>query len=206
MQPASTNRIELSALPPLAAPIFDILQAAGARAFCLFGGALRDADHNSRWCDTRPIKDYDIRIWLEASGPDEETLVQNIATGLQATVRVVPSPGTGRSRYCFDFAGSEVDISIRQAPSQYAGCVIPIEAVALERAADSDIGISSVAMDPSMQAWARPEYLHDQSARTLTVFDIPDALRKAAYLTRMRAKFPGHAVQHPGTHTGLILA
>lgn len=53
------------------------------------------------------------------------------------------------SRYCLDFNGIELDLSIKSAPED-----MPLAAVAQKRAADSDVDLSAVAIDPFYCAWA----------------------------------------------------
>lgn len=193
VSPMTTHPITLAAQPPLVREIFVRMAKAGARHFALFGGAIRDADYNARHGENRRIMDYDIRIWTNPR-QDEGNTVLRLEREFQSAARHEPSAGTGRIRYCFDFMGSELDISLRLIPAQYAGGLVSISAVAQDRAGDSDIGICAVAIDPTFGVWARPEYIEDQMNRTLSVYPIPDAARKAAYSARMKAKFPAHAV------------
>lgn len=196
MPEPDTQKIMLAGTPPLLTPVFEGLVRAGATHFALFGGAIRDADYSARHGVNRPVKDYDIRIWLPAADIENQTqtLVENLQDAFNTTARLTPSAGTGRIRYCFDFGGSELDISIRPMPDIFDGTTPPVEAVARDRAFDSDIGICAVAIDPSGQVWARPEYLQDQTNKTLSVYPIADTERKSAYTERMRGKFPAHRV------------
>lgn len=196
MPQIDTRKVTLAGMPPLLKSVFDGLAKASATHFALFGGAIRDADYSARHGVNRPVKDYDIRIWLAPQNIETQTqtLVERLRDAFNTTVRLTPSAGTGRIRYCFDFSGGELDISIRPVPDIYAGKIPPVEAVARDRAFDSDIGICAVAIDPSGQAWARPEYLQDQINKTLSVYPIADAARKNAYTKRMRGKFPAHRV------------
>ncbi len=191
----SVLQVDLKALPPLVESIARLLKAAGASHFAFFGGALRDADYSARHGEIRQIKDYDIRVWF----PDErlevqrEQFLRDLEIVAGGKVQELPCPGTNKLHYILPFQGSELDISIREIPAQWK-MNVPTEAVAQERAADSDIGLCSIALDPAFCAWARPEYLVDQEQKTLTVFPIADMDRKASYTARMLAKFPLHRV------------
>lgn len=184
----TVSKINLSGTPPLLREIFNIISRAGAKHYALFGGAIRDADYGAYHNAPRTINDYDIRIWLP---PEQE---HAFVTNLGPDVRRVPSAGTGRIRYCLNYNGAELDISVRNIPEQFKGEEIPIEAVAQNRAADSDIGLCSIAIDPSGTAWGTPEYLADRDRKTLSVYPLEDADRKAAYTARMLLKFPDHTV------------
>jgi hypothetical protein len=82
-----------------------------------------------------------------------------------------------------------MDVSIRP------GVATSLAAVAVERAMDSDIGLSSVAIASDKSAWATPEYLDDRNNRTLTVYPRPNAERRLReYTERMQQKFPDHTV------------
>ena len=187
--------VELRALPLLVGTIAHRLKAAGASHFAFFGGAIRDADYSARHGEVRRIKDYDIRVWfsdveLEAQ---RAQFLGRLAQLSGRNVQVLPCPGTNKEHYVLPFQGTELDISIRGIPA-IAAQHLPEEAVAQERAADGDIGLCSVALDPAFRAWARPEYLVDQAQKTLTIFPIVDLARKAAYTARMLTKFPSHRV------------
>lgn len=178
------QEITLYGRPPLLTPVFNLLVQAGARHFALFGGAVRDADYAARHGEIRPIKDYDLRVWL----PEDKEA--GFVRSLGENVRLTPSAGTGRIRYCLDFMGAELDISVRTFPS----VDYPAEAVAQDRAADADIGLCSVAIDSLGRAWATAEYIADRDGRTLSVYPSSDVARMRAYTQRMQTKFPGHTI------------
>lgn len=186
-------QVDLKALPPLVESIARLLKDAGASHFAFFGGAIRDADYSARHGEFRQIKDYDIRVWFSNEGFEvqREQFLRNLEIFAGGIVQELPCPGTNKLHYVLTFQGSELDISIRGIPAQWT-MNVPTEAVAQERAADSDIGLCSIALDPDFRAWARPEYLVDQEQKTLTVFPIADMNRKASYAARMLAKFPLH--------------
>jgi hypothetical protein len=201
-------REEVSRAKPVPVPImlnkypkqmercFGLLKAAGAEYFALFGGAIRDTDYANRHSGKCNIKDYDIRIWLPASDHDKhiEVFLTKLADMANVTIEKLPSPGTGKIRYCFNYQGVEVDVSIRPIPEWYSNLPIPKEAVAIERAANSDIALSSIAIDPLGRAWAMPEYLDDQLHQTLTVYPNTNEQRCLVYTQRMSQKFPSHVV------------
>lgn len=181
--------------PPLAREIFARLAAAGLPKAAIFGGCVRDADCSVAWREEVPIKDYDVRVWIEDASPSgTRDAVVRLEAALGVQSRIEPSLGTGRPRHAFDFAGAELDVSFRTAPMA-PGADAP-EAVAIDRALDSDAALSSVALDPAMRAWARPEYAGDRDHRTLSFFPIADPDREAAYVARMSAKFPELSVRH----------
>ena len=93
-------------------------------------------------------------------------------------------------RYCFDFGGGEMDLSIR--PSKIEQ-VYPAH-VAIDRARDADIGLSSVAIDANGVVWAAREYLRDRNDRTLSVYPSDNTNRVREYTERMQQKFPDHTV------------
>ena len=186
--------VDLVNTPPLLDECFQLLQASGAIHFALFGGAIRDADYGTRHSKPYHIKDYDLRVWLPEHDYDQQTqlFVTNLEQNTGLTAQEIPSPGTGRIRYCLNYAGVEFDISVRPIPEAWRDRTIPPEAVAIDRACDSDAGICSVAIDSQKQAWAMPEYMLDQTRKTLTIYPNPDAARKHAYAKRMKSKFPDH--------------
>jgi hypothetical protein len=84
-----------------------------------------------------------------------------------------------------------MDVSIR--PATVAA--LAIARVAVERAGEADIGLSSVAIASDGTAWATPEYLEDRNNRTLTVYPRLNAERRLReYTEHMQLKFPGHRV------------
>lgn len=181
------------ALAPLTQGIFSKLDAAGLTLSCIFGGAQRDTDYNARHGTTRTIKDYDIRIWL----PDTEFSRAQISAIDRLDQQfgphhAIPADGTAHMRYIFNFMGAELDVSLRPVPPALLNTTIPIEAVALNRAGDSDIGLCAVAIDPQLRGWCRPEYLKDLQNKSLTVFSTDNAQRSATYTKRMQLKFPDH--------------
>jgi len=97
--------------------------------------------------------------------------------------------GTGSIRYCLNYLGVEMDVSIRPLSS------LTVASVAIERVGESDIGLSSVAIGLDGVTWATPEYVEDRNNRTLTVYPRPNAERRLReYTERMQAKFPSHTV------------
>lgn len=183
------------ALAPLARSIFDSLDTAGLNLSCIFGGAQRDTDYNARHGTTRAIKDYDIRIWL----PDAEFSCAQLSVLDRlhqqfGPHRPIPADGTAHMRYIFNFMGAELDVSLRPVPPAFLNTTIPVEAVALNSAGDSDIGLCAVAIDPQLRGWCRPEYLEDLQNKSLTVFPSNNAQRRALYTERMRTKFPDHRI------------
>lgn len=186
------QHIILAGYPPLMKECFKLLEACGAKNYALFGGAVRDADYAARHNQVRAIKDYDIRVWL----PDLDyeirvrEFVEKLGKAARSSVKEVPSINSNLVRYCLYLDGVELDISIRRAPAGE----IALEAAAINRARDCDIGLSAVAIDPLCRAWAMPEYLSDHLNKTLTVYPGADIERKMAYAKRMQEKFPEHKI------------
>lgn len=183
------NPLKLIGYPPRQQAIFDLLVLAGAENFALFGGAARDADYAARKNRTPQINDYDLRVWL--SPQDTKNFLEKLQTLSETPITETPSAGTGRIRYCLNWQGADLDISVRPVPEKYKSLKsIPVEAVAIDRALDADIGLCSIAIDPKGQAWATDEYEYDQLNNTLTVYPINDTSRRLAYASRMQGKFP----------------
>ena len=136
---------------------------------CLFGGALRDAQLQI------PIKDYDIRIWTD----DPDTVLVRLVERF-GPYTVVSADGTPHVRYLFTFREAELDISLRR----------PIvgRTPAQDRARDSDVGLSAVAMDTDMKWWCREDYLLDLQNGTLTLRSHAPHVQQ--YAQRLRAKYP----------------
>lgn len=196
------SRFESSPLPILLADIpprmhecFALLRKAGADYFALYGGAVRDADYAGRHKKPMKIKDYDIRVWLPAENYQKnlDAFVSKLAQAAGTVVCEETAPGTDRIRYCFNFKDTEIDISVRPVPALYKNRDIPVEAVAVDRANDSDVALSSVAIDANDCGWARPEYVNDRCDKTLTVYPGTNKNRIVAYARRMKEKFPEHA-------------
>ncbi|MHB1948574.1 MAG: hypothetical protein ACYCQI_10740 [Gammaproteobacteria bacterium] len=190
------RRIELLAQPPLTHACFELLKAAGATHYALFGGSIRDADYAKRYHQDRPIKDYDIRVWLPAENYEqhEKSFVVKLAEVANTKIVEVPRPVTGGVRHCLYLNGVELDISLKPIPDRFKNKNIPVEAVAIDRASESDIGLCSVAIDPSGTAWARPEFQLDQINKTLTVYPFNSLKRRTEYTQRMKEKFSDHRV------------
>lgn len=85
----------------------------------------------------------------------------------------------------------ELDISIR---ANKANADLKLETVAIDRSRDSDMGLSSVAVDPLGRAWAMPEYLNDRNNKTLTIYYNQNSLYNRPYADRMQTKFPDHTL------------
>lgn len=191
--------VTLAGVPPQLDAVFDLLKTAGAEWFALFGGAVRDADYAAYHHKSVTIKDYDLRIWFTLDDFDNQTALfikkLNALTGEE--VKLVPSAGTGRIRYVILYKETELDISIRPIPMQFNGKTISSETIAMERAFDSDVGISAVAIASNKQAYARHEYLSDRMNKTLTICQHGNLERVRVYLERMQTKFPDHR-SYPG--------
>lgn len=189
------QQIELHAQPLDVAQCSEILSETDPEApFALFGGAARDADYGACHHEDRPVTDYDLRVWLPKHDHEERVLqfVTRMEEVAGTEVREVPSAGTGRIRYCLNVNGAEMDVSIRHLPE----IALAVASVAIERASDSDIGLSSVAIAPDGTAWATPEYLKDRDNHTLTVYPRANAERRLReYAERMQLKFPNHTVK-----------
>jgi hypothetical protein len=177
--------------PPLAREIFKTLKEAGFEQAAIFGGAARDADCSAAWGTVVPIRDYDVRVWMPA-GMTEFEAVGRVERAFGVSSRAEASLGTGRPRCCFEIDGVEIDLSLRHAPESATDGPA---AAAIDRALDSDAAISSIAIDPGMRAWARPEYLEDRDGGTLSFFPIDVPEREAAYMGKMAKKFPGRPVR-----------
>ena len=184
--------IQLKGYPPLMEECFKLLRSTGAEYFALFGGAVRDADYAARHNLPSRIKDYDLRVWLSAADYKQqcEAFLNALSFLTQTNVSPVACPGTDKVHYIIPLSSTELDISIRPIPDSFKNGNVPAEAVALDRINDCDIGLCAVAIDPSGQAWAKPEYIHDQTNNTLSIYS--DNERCVAYANRMKIKFPEH--------------
>ena len=190
------SAVTLVGYPPFMQPCFDLLKAAGANYYALFGGAVRDADYMARHNQHYNIKDYDLRIWLPKDNYQQRLSLYLAKLGalIRGPIESTPCPGTDQVHYCFLYNGIELDVSVRPIPDIFQDECVPMEAVACERASSSDVAISGVAIDALGRSWAQADYLHDQINKTLTVYLMNDSVRRHAYLTRMGGKFPHHRV------------
>lgn len=161
--------------------ISKLLASLGVEHFALFGGAIRDSDLKV------PINDYDVRVWMSFN--EVPAFLNSLK--FKTEVQEKPSAGTGRIRYCFDYLGFSVDLTIRAIPQ---GSKLFVETVAKERASDCDVGLSSVAMDPLGNAYATEEYLSDKANKRLSVYPGNDPERLKNYSERMKRKFPDFEV------------
>lgn len=190
---------QLAARPPDIESCFELINTTLQKAdqpdapFALFGGAIRDTDYAAYHGEYRPVNDYDVRIWLAED--DHEQRLQEFAASLGSvsvsTVRETPTFGSHHIRYCFEYRGAELDISVR--PPKNTS--LDPGRVAIERAGDSDAGLSSVAIAQDGSVWATPEYLNDRNNRTTTIYHRPNAERRLReYTERMQVKFPDHQI------------
>lgn len=186
------QEITLNAMPAKLDECFEIMEEAGVEQYALFGGAVRDTDYAAYHGIDRTIKDYDVRVWLPSEEYDQQLLefVANLGRVTVSPLRIVPAGGTSHVRYCFEFSGTEMDVSIR--PRKNGTRLIA--ATAIDRASDADIGLSAVAIAPDKTIWATPEYLTDRDYCTLTVYPDTNADRLADYTARMMSKYPDHIV------------
>lgn len=183
--------IKLAAYPPMLPEIFERLKAAGVKASCLFGGAVRDADLGALWGAPRSIKDYDLRCWMGSSfmlraswEPDLGLALMRVFEG--SSMEMSKSVGTERLRHVLRWRGLELDISARSSPSgscDTADC-------AKERALDSDASLSAVSIDSELHGWCEALYAADRVARRVSYYPGVEPSRMGAYRERMRAKFP----------------
>ena len=161
--------------------IIDIFKAGGFEYFCIFGGSIRDSDLKQK--NDSAIKDYDIRIWSDKT---DDVVCSSILSQLSLSeYKKVKCEGTDYYRYIFVYDEIEFDISIRQIPT----CTITIEDCAKERAMNSDIGLSAIAISPSKKCWVHPQYIYDRDNGTLTLIK-EQSIRTSAYMKRMLLKFP----------------
>lgn len=189
--------VELAALPPMLLEIFERLEAAGARAACLFGGAARDADLEALWGQPRPIKDYDLRCWIAPSTMRQKTWEADFGLALMrafegSSMEMAKSAGTGRLRHVLRWRCLELDVSARPRPEGQATS----SDCARERALDADASLSAVAVDSDLRGWCEALYAADRAARRLSYYPGVDPARLAAYRERLRAKFPDIPERH----------
>jgi hypothetical protein len=177
--------------PPELRICFDLLSAAGAEYFCLFGGAVRDTDINQNTPDSKVhIKDYDLRVWFDDL-KKASSFVQNLKKLIYPNSMVIePCIGSDNIRYCFQWKDLEFDVSLRVVKTHD----LVIHAVAQDRALKADIGLSAVAIDSSGQGWCRPEYLEDRKHKTLTVYPNKNEKQKELYVKRLLEKYPNYRV------------
>jgi hypothetical protein len=169
--------------------IFDKLKNAKCEDCCIFGGSLRDSDKNVRENTNthQNVKDYDIRIWTYDFDKTIHLLTKQFGK---------PKPVLGhfscasKPRYIFHIWDVELDVSLRIKPNN---CNL---ICAQERALDSDIGLSSIAMEPNGICCGRPEYVKDRDNKTLTIIkrEYRDEKRIQNYTKRMQGKFPNHMI------------
>lgn len=180
----TVKQIRLHQQPPGWNQIAQLLVSSGASLLALFGGAIRDTELGL------PVNDYDVRVWMD-DGEARAFISQLLEV---VDIEEVPSPGTNKIRYCFSYLGYWVDLSIRPVPVCYLGYA-PIDAVAQERAGDSDVGLCSVALDPIGRAFATEEYELDKTCKTLTIYqNSENQERLLVYARKMQNKFQGHKI------------
>lgn len=177
-------KVELETVPNFVRNLFQYFKKAGLSHVVIFGGAIRDIDCSSAWKHEIPVKDYDIRIWSEL---DETFVADKIASALHVPYQVVKSKGTQRVRYQFQFLGVELDVSIRL-PQTKEG-VDTVSLMVEDRVMDADAALSSIVMTPSLECFARKEYLTDRDQKILTFYYTGNEERLASYLKRMTKKF-----------------
>ena len=186
--------IELAQTPPRLGEIFERLARAGAPEAALFGGAARDADLGELWSSPRPIRDYDLRCWLDPQamrGDWDERFGQALLKAFEgSTLSMEASAGTGRLRHVLRWEGVELDISARAKPFPQAGS----RDCAIDRALDSDANLSAVAIASDMTAWCERLYERARQTRELIFYPNADSSRLAAYAERMVQKFPSSPV------------
>ena len=187
----------LSKYPDLAPTYFDTLQKAGATAACLFGGALRDTDCSHFYGMTIPVNDYDMRVWLPSTNYEQQ--VKQVVRGLArqgAQVTLMPNADNDvpfydplKPRYEVIFPSGKMDLSFRLKPFQMFLRDENLSAhVAQDRAFDSDIGLSAIAMDNTNTVWVLQQYLEDRAHLRLSVFPTDHDDRSIAYAERLKQK------------------
>lgn len=186
------QEVNLTAMPAKLDECFEIMQEVGVEQYALFGGAVRDTDYAAYHGVDRAIKDYDVRVWLPPEEYDQQLaeFVANLGKVTISPLRTVPAGGTPHVRYCFEFSGTEMDVSVRPGKDGARS----VAATAIDRALDADIGLSAVAIAPDKTAWATPEYIADRDKCTLTVYPDPNIDRLADYTARMMGKYPDHTI------------
>jgi len=171
--------------PPAMEKCFDLLIAAGAEYFCLFGGAVRDTE-----CK-KEIRDYDLRVWFETHQKASQFILTLKKLIHPRNISIEPCIGSDNVRYCFMWHNVDLDLSIRIVDS------LSISAVAQERAFKADIGLSAVAIDATGQGWCRSEFISDRDNKTLTVYENPSKNQQESYLQRLSQKYPEyHIIKH----------
>lgn len=180
------NKIEYSTSNDNLKHIIDLLKTKGFDCFCIFGGAVRDSDDKQK--HKACVKDYDIRIWSE----HQDHIVCSTLSSLFGNFETLPCIGTDKVHYIFSWKESiELDISIRQKKEKHDP-----DDCAKDRVANSDIGLSAIAMASNGNCWCTPEYVSDRDNCTITIVkDAFDNERINTYCQRLQKKYPMFAIK-----------
>lgn len=191
-------KITLGRYPEQASLYFDVMRKAGASIFCLFGGLVRDTDCGHLYNKTYPIKDLDMRVWMPESTFNDAVpaMLKNLEE--QGAVFKDAERFNIYPRYLFDLLGHEIDLTLRPKPDALFLDQAINASVAQDRAADAPVGLSAVALDNTMQAWAMPDYVSDRDLKILTVAAHVEREDGLNYAQRLQErKYPDHRIILP---------
>jgi hypothetical protein len=192
---SSPQKITLNAYPLRAEACFGLFQEAGAKVACIFGGCVRDADCAAFYNTPLAIKDYDARIWVPHLHHHHniDCIMNYITKHTNSTIVNLPSYDTDTPRFGITLDDTEIDLSFRLKPAASFSDPELSQKLAQDRACRSDVGLSAVALDNTMQAWALPEYLSDRDNKTITVFNNGHDIYSLPYAKKlMTQKYPQH--------------
>lgn len=192
--------MRLSCYPQKAQVIFKHLQQAGISVACLYGGALRDTDCSHAQQRIIRINDYDVRAWIPGCNFEEKLVEITDNLSAQKGVKVEDAEwwGLDKPRYKLKLAGVEIDLSLRSKSDALFLDNRIFTRVAVDRAYDSDLGISGIALANNGDTWVSKEYLQDRDNHTITIFPTDHNQRSIAYAERLRnKKFLHHTIIKP---------
>ena len=196
-------KIDLYSYPAQAEAYFTALTKAGANVACIYGGVVRDADYNAYYGDLFedfneiPMKDYDIRVWL----PETifESKVNEVLDNLEKQGAMISQAEqfNDHPRYIVDLFGDEIDLTLRPKPDSLVKRKSAIKNVACDRVVDAPVGLSAIALDMTMQAWALPQYEDDRNGLKITILSHSKIENSLDYAERLKKKYAFHDVIKP---------
>lgn len=165
---------------PFSKDIFYILNKLEYHNSVIFGGSIRDFVLSNY--QTNTINDYDIRIVSTKLDID----IANSLTPYFGQYTIVPSLGSNKQRFLFNFNGIELDISIRSINPNNS----TLFRNALERSHNSDAAISSFVLDSTLACFCRIDAIYDIENNSLTFYNSQNIERLDYYIKKMENKFP----------------
>lgn len=185
------------AIPRFTSRIFDLFNRAGAVDTVIYGGCLRDTDHNIRIrdCDAVvqiPFTDEDQRMNegddCEFYGPPAGYInaTDRFFQALQRLnkhreMQFIPTGGMARSVSMSMKDGLKIDVKLH-------ACALSLE----EIFESATLGLSAIAMTRDQAVFVHPQYLSDRQAKTLTIFN-PNH-DDPSYIKKIRRKYPNYEI------------